>query len=69
MLTTHLVYPTHSIHISLSDQDNVVCFKYNGQQCDFAVFQHEEAELNELSQYMLEPLPNQRWGFKPDNDG
>jgi hypothetical protein len=63
----HLKYPDHYIHIACDqDTSNIQCFKYNDKTCDHQLFNVDELDL--LSQYMITPLPNWRWGFREDSE-
>jgi hypothetical protein len=67
-ISTHLIYPTHCIAISLRSNGDILCFKYDHCACDFDQFQYTDSELHRLAHYMTEPIDPIQWGFKPDSE-
>jgi len=51
-------FKTHTVHISRSDQDQIVVFKYNDYKCEWDMFDsHDEASdyiVTELSEWVWE---------------
>jgi hypothetical protein len=63
--TVQLRYPTHRISIAQDlDRDLIQCFKHNDRSCDIQLFSNRE--LEQLADFILEPLPGEYWGFSPD---
>ena len=60
-------YPTHAVNIqSDSEQDRICCLKYNRSRCDIEQFDWQH--LDELSDYIREPLPVLVWHVNIDED-
>jgi hypothetical protein len=47
-----ITFPTHTVHVAISN-GRIRVFKYNGQGCDWALFDSEY----DASDYIVEPLP------------
>lgn len=61
----HLRYPTHYTHIAYDETSHLVqCFKYNNGSCLQAQFLVDE--VDSISEFIAEPLPQFRWGFQED---
>ena len=60
-------YPTHAVTIkSDSEANRICCFKYNRRRCDIQLYSWQT--LDELSDYIREPLPSLVWYIHLDDD-
>jgi hypothetical protein len=63
----HIKYQDHAVHIARNPTTgHIVCFKYNQHRCDLMEF--DANEYDAASDYILESLPNQSWGFVEDSE-
>ena len=58
MITTKCVIrlPSHTAHITISDDDTIQVFKYSTRACDFDVFTVKDSFS--ASDFIVEPLPS-----------
>ena len=51
------------------DQDRgvTVGFKYRGDWCDWAVFDSQDQDA--IIDWIITPIPDQRWEFRMDDEG
>ena len=68
MLLNILVkYPTHAVSIQGNSlRNSISCLKYNRSRCDIEQFDWQH--LDELSDYIREPLPVLVWHVNIDED-
>ena len=55
---------SHAVHVKVSGDGHIHCFKYDNRTCDFAVFEDQW----EASEYILESLPTTYYQVTVQNE-
>ena len=63
----HYSYKTHASLVYTNESSGrIYCVKYNDRSIQWEYWL--ENQMDQCTEYMIEPLPDGVWGFSPDNE-
>ena len=62
--STLLRFSTHAVHIKVSEDGTIACFKFNNQGCQYEIF-HDQ---NDASDFVVELMPTVQYTVTFDNE-
>jgi hypothetical protein len=62
--STLLRFSTHHVHIKVSEDGVIACFKFNNQGCQYEIFRDQ----NDASDFVVELMPTVQYTVTFDNE-